>query len=441
MITGRNYCTSEGWSVKRFCKSETAGQTERALERALHRTRSPKEASQPERAVPVQWFAVILIEKLRERNRRQKERWKSIPNSSVALVIALGFCLFSAIGSLVQLDSSRVLSAAAWMIPLITGIYAAAMVWIVVRATTWWPAVAVAIFFSGTLVLVERYTMKASRQSVPLPADMHRWLSVTSLVTILLITAGWALALQFINREGERLFRVETEMKLAGEIHRALVPVVDCRIGEYEFYGVSHPSGMVGGDLVDVFHCGDRWVAYVADVSGHGVASGVVMAMIKSSIHTALQHQMNAGCLFDEVNRVLCSLQLQHMFATCGAVAFSPEEGLQYVLAGHLPLVRAREETIEMLHESNLPLGIFGDRKFQAFPCDMKIGDLLAVVSDGLTEVIAGDGDELGFRGISKALMGSSKDPLRDLAAETLRTADSAARNDDQTLLLVRRVG
>jgi serine phosphatase RsbU (regulator of sigma subunit) len=39
------------------------------------------------------------------------------------------------------------------------------------------------------------------------------------------------------------------------------------------FYGCSSASGEVGGDLIDVTGMEDRWVAYVADVSGHGARS------------------------------------------------------------------------------------------------------------------------------------------------------------------------
>jgi serine phosphatase RsbU (regulator of sigma subunit) len=45
----------------------------------------------------------------------------------------------------------------------------------------------------------------------------------------------------------------------------------------------SLPSGEVGGDLIDVFQNNRGWIAYIADVSGHGVAPGVVMGMVKSA--------------------------------------------------------------------------------------------------------------------------------------------------------------
>jgi serine phosphatase RsbU (regulator of sigma subunit) len=40
---------------------------------------------------------------------------------------------------------------------------------------------------------------------------------------------------------------------------------------------------------VDVVEAGDRWVAYLADVSGHGVASGALMGMFKTAVRTRLE--------------------------------------------------------------------------------------------------------------------------------------------------------
>jgi hypothetical protein len=72
--------------------------------------------------------------------------------------------------------------------------------------------------------------------------------------------------------EGRRYFAVHAEMELASEIHR--VPDIETRIGSFELFGRSVPSGQVGGDLIDAVENGDTWIAYLAAVSGHGVARG-----------------------------------------------------------------------------------------------------------------------------------------------------------------------
>ena len=69
------------------------------------------------------------------------------------------------------------------------------------------------------------------------------------LVTILL---GYAFFVRFVRKQGLRYFRVQTEIELAEQIHRTLVPPIARHASEDEFYGVSAPSGEMGGDLVDL---------------------------------------------------------------------------------------------------------------------------------------------------------------------------------------------
>jgi sigma-B regulation protein RsbU (phosphoserine phosphatase) len=302
-----------------------------------------------------------------------------------------------------------------------------------------WTVVLVVVF-NASLVLIS-HVKKESAPGLTLPDEIQRWLTTTSAFIVAMIASGWALALTLINREGQRFFRVQTEMRLAGEIHQALVPTIDTRIGDFEFYGVSRPSGMVGGDLVDVLSGDGRWLAYVVDVSGHGVSSGVLMAMIKSAIHTALRFRPKTDGLLEAVNWVLCSLKATNMFATCGLIAFSPEYGLRYALAGHLPILRLRDQAIDMLSEGNLPLGIVPEGKFEAKPCEMRKGDVLVVVTDGLTEVSGQDGEEHGFRHISQALRDHGDRPSKEIAGQILDSTNGRrAPSDDQSLLIVRRL-
>ena len=70
---------------------------------------------------------------------------------------------------------------------------------------------------------------------------------------------------------------------MAGEIHRSLVPARHETIGNIELFGTSIPSSEVGGDLFDIVQSDGSWHAYVADISGHGVASGILMSMTKSA--------------------------------------------------------------------------------------------------------------------------------------------------------------
>src|SRR5271154_2718765 len=113
-------------------------------------------------------------------------------------------------------------------------------------------------------------------------------LNFDAMVILIGVIVGYTCFIFVGVQEGKRYFRVHAEIALAQEIHRVLVPKIDQQVQGFAFYGYSKASGEVGGDLVDLVVSEGNWVAYLADVSGHGVAPGVLMGMLKSAAHMLL---------------------------------------------------------------------------------------------------------------------------------------------------------
>jgi len=63
------------------------------------------------------------------------------------------------------------------------------------------------------------------------------------------ILLGYVFFVRFVRKQGLRYFRVQTEIELAEQIHRSLVPPIVRHTSQYEFYGV---SAHCGGDVCDV---------------------------------------------------------------------------------------------------------------------------------------------------------------------------------------------
>src|SRR5215813_11570525 len=135
------------------------------------------------------------------------------------------------------------------------------------------------------------------------------------------ILVGYVLFVRFVRKQGLRYFRVQTEIELAEQIHRSLVPAIARHTSQHEFYGVSAPSGEMGGDLVDVVQDSNKRIAYLADVSGHGVPSGVLMAMVKSAVRMRLGASCEPQVLLEDLNRVISDLMAAEMFVTVAFVS------------------------------------------------------------------------------------------------------------------------
>src|SRR5262245_22790720 len=212
------------------------------------------------------------------------------------------------------------------------------------------------------------------------------------LVLITLIAAGYILFIRLLGGEGVAKLKLQTEMTLAQRIHRDLVPAIAQEGPRFEIAGRSRPSSAMGGDLLDVVERDGVTVLCVADVAGHGVPAGVVLAMVKAAFRTRLQSGDLGTTLLSDMDRVLQGMLRPGMFVTCLAVRLEAST-TSYVNAGHLPLLRydAGSGTLERLGESGLPLGAgvtpreAGALQYPWRPFPFRRGDLLLLVTDGFT--------------------------------------------------------
>ncbi len=137
------------------------------------------------------------------------------------------------------------------------------------------------------------------------------------------------------------------ELTLARTIQNTLVPSVTYKDIHVEAYGQTIPRDEVGGDLVDLVAAGPDLIAYVADVSGHGLPAGVLMGMVKTAVRYGLQLGQALPVLLDSLNRVLPGVKQPDMYATFAGLrlAGSNQDGpnqAEYISAGHVPLLQYR---------------------------------------------------------------------------------------------------
>jgi serine phosphatase RsbU (regulator of sigma subunit) len=273
---------------------------------------------------------------------------------------------------------------------------------------------------------------------------LRQWLMVSSLLTVASLAGAFTAFAALMRFEGLRFIAAHTEIRLAREIHQSLVPAVEGRTPVLEWRGSSHPSGDVGGDLVDVVSRDGRWDAVVADVTGHGVAAGVVMGMFKTAYRGAVDLAPDTGALATRVNGVLAPIRQPHMFVTAACLRIGEPGRIEFVLAGHPPILhlRAASGRAVWVGQSSLALALAADSAYVAQSLAVSSGDVVLVLTDGLLEVFDAGDREFGPEGIRRAAEAAGAGaPLERLEAGIL---DAARRHgvqlDDQTLLVLRFV-
>ena len=261
--------------------------------------------------------------------------------------------------------------------------------------------------------------------------------------SLLAISLGYVFFVRFIRKQGLHYFRVQTEIDLAGQIHRSLVPPIAASTSQLEFYAVSIPSSEMGGDLVDLVQDGNELIGYLADVSGHGVPSGVLMAMVKSAARMKLATSSELLMLLEDLNRVIYELKSADTFVTLAYVALGSSGDLHFSTAGHLPILHFRSDagSVCELSTSNPPIGIFKERQFDSSQVEFLSGDIAVLLTDGLTETTNEKEEEYGLERVKRQLTKHSEKPLKVICEMLLAEVGKFGKQmDDQSVLLVRRL-
>ncbi|MCP4902187.1 MAG: SpoIIE family protein phosphatase, partial [bacterium] len=200
--------------------------------------------------------------------------------------------------------------------------------------------------------------------------------------------------------------RLAGELELAREIQESLLPKSRLRHGPIEINATFRPAAEVGGDYWDVFPLDeDRIVLTIGDVAGHGLPTGLLMAMLKSSVASLVHEGYRGEVLVRRLNEVLQEQGQQRMMATLMIAEIDLAGNVVKVTnAGHPPAyLLLPDGTQRELASGALPLGgMHGDPATGTFP--LKIGASIVFYSDGLVEASGNDGEPFGYDALAATL-------------------------------------
>jgi len=297
------------------------------------------------------------------------------------------------------------------------------------------------VLLSGVILVLAPAIARMYPASTMSIAQWHTRTTIEAAVCMAMVIAGYISFIRFVGTEGAEQLRLKTEVNLAQQIHEVLVPPVDQSFGRVEVFGRSNASAEVGGDLLDVFSGEHGVVVTVADVSGHGVAAGTMMGMMKAAARVKLMDGVKLDVLVHDLNRVLFQVKGDGMFMTIAALRFHPEGSVEVAVAGHLPVLRIRAGSgeVELLPNEQLPLGIVEDTLFWSRTVTGERGDVFVLLTDGLTEVENAKGEELGWEPLRDIVVARRNSPLSEIHTAVMQKVTAHGKQeDDQTLALIR---
>ena len=192
--------------------------------------------------------------------------------------------------------------------------------------------------------------------------------------------------------------RLRRELQLAQEIQNALLPKQVPKLAGFDIDAAYRAALEVGGDYYDFFDVDAHSIGIVvADVSGKGIGSSMVMTMIRTSMRLEARGNKRASYVLHKVNKVAMGDIKKGMYVTMFYVILDAKKRqVNYSSAGHNPMIiyRAESDSVSFLNPGGIAVGIdLGDpeefkKRITSEKLRLRKGDLLFIYTDGITEAM-----------------------------------------------------
>ena len=211
--------------------------------------------------------------------------------------------------------------------------------------------------------------------------------------------------LQSVNQELQKAYdqleettaakeRIESELRIARDIQKRMLPHVFPRRSDIDIYAMMTPAREVGGDLYAYALLDDLLYFCVGDVSGKGVPAALFMAEVTRMFRTLVDGYLTPDAIATRLNHALVEDNEQGMFVTMFIGLINLKTGhMEYCNAGHNPPLLNGEY---MQMESNAPIGLWPELDFAGEEVDDMHGKTLFVYTDGINEAENVDHEQFG---------------------------------------------
>jgi len=235
---------------------------------------------------------------------------------------------------------------------------------------------------------------------------------------------------------------LEEELRIARLIQQSLLPDRLPTSGWFRAAGSSIASRQVGGDYFDVIQIGpEAFSAVVADVSGKGVSSALLAALLQGAALRSARAPAEIEEMFTQLNRFLLERTQGEKYATLFYAVIGANGDLDWVNAAHCPPILVRRTGgVELLEATGLPVGLLESAAYEVRRERLEPGDKLVVYTDGLTEARNAHGQFFETARLLRLLRQQAQAScaaLHALLLEELGAFTGGAPQDDDVTLLV----
>jgi len=258
---------------------------------------------------------------------------------------------------------------------------------------------------------------------------------------------------RLVQQQREAGARLSGELQAAQQVQTATLPRPEVLQGDarLDLHTTLQPAREVGGDLYDFFMLDERRLfLLIGDVAGKGLSASIFMAVSKALYKSAMLRapQADIGAIMAVANAEVSRDNPGHLFVTCFAAILDLDSGeLHYCNAGHdnpyrLHASHAVPSRIE--DGDGPPLCAMPEFDYQGARTLLLPGELLCLMTDGVTEAQTADGRLYGHERLQQRLLAlqhrsaTARETVELLRADVGAFAAGAEPADDLTILALR---
>ena len=237
--------------------------------------------------------------------------------------------------------------------------------------------------------------------------------------------------------------RISKEVKLAVKVQENFLPKRNLK--NYPVHGINISAREVSGDFFSFYPHNNSIYFIIADVAGKGIHAGMVMAKASTLFEVLSQSKVDTDEMVFHMNNDLNNTKTGGMFVTSiiGEYNLISDE-IKWVNAGHQPaLVRNNNGKYNKIESSAPPLGVIKqkDKSFYKINKIKLNGSRFYAFTDGLSESINNDGEEIGIDGSINIIENNyNKDTIKqlnDITKSVINTSKNQILSDDLTLISI----
>ncbi len=227
--------------------------------------------------------------------------------------------------------------------------------------------------------------------------------------------------------------------EIAETLQRGLLPPPLPHIPGWAVAAMYRPAGAeneIGGDFYDAFRIAGGWMVVIGDVTGRGAQAASVTAHARYTLRTAAALTGDPVVALETLNRELLA---RHGATLCSVAALAIEEDptrpVRLAVAGHPAPLLIDGDSVAEVTASDPVLGAFRDVAWSIQHTEVKPGQQLVVVTDGIIEA-AGEDERFGERRLHEELSGVSSPAIAAQKLEGALHEFTAGRLDDDAAII-----